>query len=72
VRPFSHAILNVQDVIFELILIAIISIFLSFSGKGSELAESGAYHILGLMCLALMASIIIINYIITVWTMVRR
>ena len=72
VRPYSQAILNVQDIIFELILIAIISILLSFSSEGSELADSGVYHILGLICLGLMGSIMIINYIITICTMVRR
>ena len=62
-RPYQQTILNVQEVTFELILWVIIGIFITFKDPKSHFADSGRHHTLGIICLALILSFVILNYI---------
>jgi len=64
VRPFEKSLLNFQDIVFELILIVILSIFLTFKNESTELANSGRSKTLGIIIFVLVFMIIFVNYII--------
>jgi hypothetical protein len=72
VRPFKNAILNVQDILFEIILSMVILLFATFKDPSSELADSGRFMVLGMICFALVISLIVINYTITLITTIKE
>ena len=63
VRPFEKSLLNFQDIVFELILIAILGIFITFKNESTELANSGRPKKLGTISFILVIMIILVNYI---------
>lgn len=74
-RPYNAPILNVQDILFEAILWTVLVLFITFSTQASELANSGKFLILGIMCFAQIIFLILINYtILAIWTIreIRR
>ena len=72
IRPFEKTVLNIQDIIFELIMTVILSIYITFDNKSTELSESGRTHVLGVIWVVLMVSVIIINLIVTFLTWVIK
>jgi hypothetical protein len=72
VRPFKNTILNVQDILFEIILSVVILLFATFKDSSSELADSGRFMVIGMICFALIISLIIINYAITLITTIKE
>ncbi|CAI2371060.1 unnamed protein product [Moneuplotes crassus] len=64
-RPFNSAILNFQDIIFEIFLTCIILMYFKFTNSDDELASSGTNHWIGLACAFLILAMIAINVVTT-------
>ena len=62
-RPYQQTLVNVQEIIFEFILWVIIGIFITFKDPKSHFADSGRPNTKGIICFALISSIVILNYI---------
>ena len=65
-KPFDRTILNVQEWLFEFSLIIIVSIFLRFQNKVTELSGEGVPNILGFVWLVLVIFMILINWVVTI------
>ena len=63
-RPYKSVLLNIQNILFEFILLWVIGIFGSFYKRSTELSNSGIPRLLGIIWFWLIWSWIIINYII--------
>ena len=61
-RPFKTVTLNIQDMIYEMVLLTITIIFANFRKTDTELKTSGKPHILGWICFSLVSSIIFVHY----------
>ena len=62
-RPYLSKVTNIQETLYELIIIIIVFIFLSYTNKSTEFANSGFPSFLGWIWIGLVISTIIINYI---------
>ena len=61
-RYYKSTLLNIQDIIMEIILITILSIFVSFNDQKYEFSTSPKSNILGWISFSMIVMIIIINY----------
>ena len=71
-RPFESVLLNIQDIIFELFISVIIVIFISFSGKSTELAKSGPAHIAGMICFAIIIFLTLLSFIFSTCLFIQK
>ena len=62
-RPYLSKVTNIQETLYELIIIIIVFIFLSYTNQSTEFANSGFPSFLGWIWIGLVISTIIINYI---------
>lgn len=62
-RPYRHTIMNIQDIIFETLILAICAIFATFTDPEMELTTKGIPNVLGWICFVLVISVVIINYL---------
>ena len=62
-RPFRYILLNIQDFIFEFVLLMVIGIFITFKEKSTLLSETGTPNILGIIWFSLVWFLMIINLI---------
>ena len=72
VRPYEKPMLNLLDVLFEMILFVLCSIFVTFHDEKSEFATSGSPYFLGIVWCALFFFIVAANYVVFLWTAIRE
>ena len=60
-RPFRYILLNIQEAIFEIVLLIVLAIFASFNEKATLLSTTGAPHSLGIVWFSLVCFLMIIN-----------
>ena len=63
IRPFSSSLSNIQEILFELITVSIVLIFLNYLNSSTEFVEEGVAVFFGWICIGLVLSTIVINYI---------
>lgn len=61
-RPYNSVMLNLQNILFEIILLFVISIFGYFYKSATELSDTGTPKLLGIVWFWLIWSLMIINY----------
>ena len=61
-RPFSSKLSNIQEILFDLIIVLIVLIFLKFLDSSTEFVEEGIAAFFGWICIGLVLSTIVINF----------
>jgi len=66
-RPFRRSIQTIQDIIFELFLLIILGIYMTFTKEETEKVNEGKAHTLGLVCFTLVILMMIMNFGVSIY-----
>jgi hypothetical protein len=71
-RPFESTLLNIQEIIFEFFISVIIVIFISFSGKSTELVKSGPPHFVGMICFVIIVFLTLLSFVFSICLFIQN
>ncbi|CAI2382438.1 unnamed protein product [Moneuplotes crassus] len=72
VKPYKNTILNLQDILFEFIILGLSLTFMEFTNKSTELAKTGRPHLIGMIGFCLVIMLCVLNYVFTFTILVKH